>query len=74
MGLFDGVRRALGLHVHDWEVVDVQEEQVQQAPRWGLNIEKGSDVMPDKFVSISVPALTLKCKTCGKSRRTRQLS
>ena len=73
--MFDGIRRRLGLHVHEWEVVDSQVVEIEQAVRQPLNPtdpQRGAGYSPGPpLVDVPVEILTFKCKTCGKVTESR---
>lgn len=74
MGLLDSARRALGLHVHEWELVGTREVDVEQAvressPRGPLPGEEVS--FSPELITVPVEILTFKCKTCGKVKESR---
>ena len=68
--MFDAIRRKLGLHVHEWELVDSRVEEVEVAanphidPRFA---QRGSGFTPP-LVTVPVDILAFRCKTCGKER------
>ena len=69
MGLADPVRRALGLHVHEWELVDTREVDVEEeigSTSRGL----GGSPAPE-LINVPVEIATFKCKTCGKVKESR---
>lgn len=74
MGLLDPVRRALGLHVHEWELVDSREVDEEQAvressPRGPLPGQEVS--FSPELITVPVEIATFKCKACGKVKESR---
>lgn len=68
--MFDAIRRRLGLHVHEWELVDSRTEEVERAFRPGQPGRGSGDFGP-AFRNVPVEILTFKCKTCGKQTESR---
>lgn len=63
--MFDAIRRRLGLHVHDWELVDSRVEEVERAITPGRPGRGSGDFGPP-FMKVSIQIETFRCKTCGK--------
>lgn len=70
--MLDGIRRALGLHIHDWEVVGSRETFMERAGRsFSASTGEGAAFTPENREQVPVEILTFKCKTCGKQRESR---
>ena len=68
--MFDSIRRRLGLHVHEWEIVDTRVEQVERAITPGAPARGSGDFGPP-FMHVPVEVVTYRCKTCGKKTESR---
>lgn len=70
--MFDAIRRRLGLHVHEWEVVDTRvynEERAASQPRPGRG--GGFDPVDPGVYTVPIEIVTYRCKTCGRETQSR---
>lgn len=68
--MLDAIRRRLGLHVHEWELVDARVEEVERAIRPGAPGRGSGDFGP-AFMKVPIQIETFRCKTCGKKTESR---
>lgn len=70
--MFAAIRRKLGLHVHEWELVDsrVEEVEVAMMPRLDPRYARAGAGNTPPTATVPVEILTFRCKTCGKQRES----
>ena len=68
--MFDAIRRRLGLHVHEWELVDSRVEEIERAFLPGRPGRGSGDFGP-AFNKVPVEILTFRCQTCRQERESR---
>lgn len=63
MGFLDPVRRALGLHVHEWEPVETHEVDVEEEVRESADSGRALVESDPQLITVPVEVATFKCKT-----------
>jgi hypothetical protein len=69
--MFDAIRRRLGLHVHEWDLVDSRVEQIERAIMPGRPGRGSGDFGP-AFMKVPIEIVTYRCRTCGKETESRR--